>query len=106
MTEPTPNRTILRLYVQQIVPNGDHHLAGDEEVLQTAMDFAAQTGVDIDDAARALELGAQQLDVTTNEYVAAVTTLCVFLQCSFREAVWQLQRVVNVVRQVEQGTLP
>ncbi|AXN50871.1 hypothetical protein MMRN_37740 [Mycobacterium marinum] len=100
----TSNQTILRLYIKQIVPDGDHHLASDEEVLQTAMDFAAQTGVDIDDAARALELGAEKLDVTTKELVAAVTSLCVFLQCSFHEAVWQLQRVVNVVQQIEQGT--
>lgn len=100
----TSNQTILCLYIKQIVPDGDHHVASDEEVLQTATDFAAQTGVDIDDAARALELGMQELDVTTKELVAAVTSLCVFLQCSFNGAVWQPQRVVNVVQQIEQGT--
>ncbi|CAN5754390.1 hypothetical protein BH09ACT7_BH09ACT7_32440 [soil metagenome] len=101
----TSNQTILRLYIKQIVPNGDHHSASDEQVLQSAMDFAAQTGLDIDDAARSIELGAQQLDVTTNEYVAAVTTLCVFTMCSFHEASWQLRRVVNVVHQLEEGSL-
>lgn len=100
----TSNQTILRMYIKQITPNGDHYSASDEEVLQTSMDFAAETELDIDDAARSIELGAQQLDVTTNEYVAAVTTLRVFTGCGYHEAVWQLQRVVNVVHQIEQGT--
>lgn len=97
----TSNQEVLRLYIKQIVPHGNHESASDAEVLQTAMDYAAAAALDIDDAARSLELGAQHLDVTTNDYVAAVTTLCVFLQCGFHEAVWQLQRVVNVVRQIE-----
>lgn len=100
----TSSQTILRLYVKQIVPHGNHHLAGDDEVLQSAMDFAALTGLDIDDAAHSIELGAQQLDVTTNDFVAAVSTLRVFTMCSYQEAVWQLQRVVNVVRQIENGS--
>lgn len=94
------NQKIVRLYIKEITPNGDHHLASDQEVMQAAMDFAAETKVDIDDAARALELGAQQLGLTTNEYIAAVTTLCVFLGCGFHEAGWQLRRVVNVVHQM------
>lgn len=103
MTCMTSNQKILRLYIQQIVPEGDHFSASDDEVMQTTMDYASARDLDINDAARALELGAQRLDVTTNEYVAAVTTLCVFLQCDFGEAIWQLQRVVNVVRLIEQG---
>lgn len=100
----TTNQEILRLYVKQIVPNGDHHTASDAEVMETTMDLAAASSLDIDDAARALELGAQHLGVTTNELVGAVATLCVFLNCTFHEAIWQLQRVVNVVHQIEQGT--
>ena len=100
----TSNQDILRMYIEQIVPNGDHHSASDAEVLQTTMDLASATSLDIDAAARALELGAQQLGVTTNELVAAVATLCAFLNCTFHEAIWQLQRVVNVVHQIEQGT--
>lgn len=97
----TTNQTILRLYCKQILPNGDHYLASDAEVLQTTMDYASETGIDIDDAARSLELAAQRFEVSTNELVAAVTCLAVYVQCRLGEALWQLERVVNVVRQVE-----
>lgn len=99
----TTNQTILRLYINQIEPNGNYYSASDAEVLQTTMDMAASAKVDIDDAARGLELAAQQLDVTTNELVAALTTLTVYTNCGFHEAMWQLQRVVNVVQQIEQS---
>lgn len=98
----TTNQTILRMYINQIDVNGTYYSASAAEVMQTTMDFAAEKKLDIDDAARALELSAQRLDVTINELVAAVTTLCVFTGCTLDEARWQLVRVVNVVRQVEQ----
>ncbi len=99
----TTNRTILRAYCRQIEPNGTYNSASDEAVLQTTMDYASEAEVDIDDAARSLELAAQRLEVTTNELVAAVTCVAVYTQCRLREALWQLERVVKVVRQIDQG---
>lgn len=99
----TTNRTILRMYCKQIDINGTYDSASDEAVLQTTMDYASEAEIDIDDAARSLELAAQRIEVTTNELVAAVTCVAVYTQCRLREALWQLERVVKTVREIEQG---
>lgn len=100
MTTAT-NRTILRMYCKQIDINGTYDSASNEAVLQTTMDYASEAEIDIDDAARSLELAAQRFEVTANELVAAVTCVAVYTQCTLREALWQLERVVKVVRQIE-----
>lgn len=102
MTTAT-NRTILRMYCKQIDINGAYYSASNEAVLQTTMDYASEVGLDIDDGARSLELAAQRFEVTTNELVAAVTCVAAYTQCTLREALWQLERVVKTVRQIEQG---
>jgi hypothetical protein len=100
----TSNQEILRFYVKEIAPNGDHDLADDAEVAQTTMDLSTEAKLDYNDAARSLDLAAQHLDVTTKQLVAAVGTLRAFTNRGIRDAIWELSRVVNVVRRIE-GTL-
>ncbi|BCI55700.1 hypothetical protein NIIDNTM18_49780 [Mycolicibacterium litorale] len=100
----TSNQEVLRLYIKEVDPHGYDRSASDEEVLQTSMDYSAEVGVDIDDAARSLELAAQRFDISINDLVAAATALNVYTLCGLREALWQLERVIKVVRQIEGNT--
>ena len=95
------NQEVLHLYIKEVTPNGNHDFADDAEVSQTTMDFSIEAKLDYDDAARSLDLAAQQLDVTTNQLVAAVATLRVFTGRGIRDAIWELNRVVNVVGHIE-----
>ncbi|MDQ1307873.1 MAG: hypothetical protein QG671_3707 [Actinomycetota bacterium] len=97
------NADIMRLYCKELDAHGYDGPASDAEVTQTAMDYATENKSDIDDAARGLELQAQRLGVTTNELVAAVTTLCAYTCCRIGEAMWQLERVLKVVHHVQGG---
>jgi hypothetical protein len=97
------NADILRLYCKELDNHGYLGPASDAEVMHTSMDLAIQMKSDIDDSARRLDLNAQRLGVTTNELVAAVTTLCAYTCCRIDEALWQLERVLNVVHQVQKG---
>jgi hypothetical protein len=97
----TSNQEILRLYVKEIVPNGNHDLADAAEVAQTTMDLSTEAKLDYNDAAQSLDVAAQQLDVTTQQLVAAVGTLRAFTNRGIRDAIWELSRVVNVVRSIE-----
>lgn len=97
------NADILRLYCKELDNHGYDGPASDAEVTQTSMDYAIQIKSDLDDSARGLELQAQRLGVTTNELVAAVTTLCAYTCCAIGEAMWQLERVLKVVHQVQGG---